>query len=1513
MGVGWGYGANMLTKYLAEVGERTPLTAATCIDNPFDLEEATGPSSRHDVFSQKLLEGLVDILQSSKELFRGRAKGFDVEKALEAKSVRDFEKAISMKSYGFDAIEDFYEKSSSRSMVRNVKIPVLFIQNDDRMAPLLSIPHSVIEENPFTSLLLCSYLPARTTVNERSIISWYQHLTIEWLAAVELGFLKGRHPLLKDVDVTINPSKGLALQENRQSHRSGRVNKFLNLSQSIVLNEQSAYPYKETLEESDISARNCRSAEIKDKGFQPESNGALMQASSVDAESAKVEVGSIDNESGQVLQAAQVVMNMLDVTMPGNLTEEQKKKVLTALDQGETFAKALQDAVPDNVREKVRNAVSEILHNQGTNLKLDRLLNINQIPNGALGLKSNIQEKVGLPSAGEYEDPHSSDQGTSVDVIVDNSNDNRLFEKDTSKLEKNDENVDMSRERTTQDSDYNENELNASEKHDFSSHSEGQSDTGDANVCQHKVDQDGELPKLDMKKEENIQQNKQKVANSTSDQIKMMQSSKTEEGHPLLSPESEQKEDNIQQNKQKVLNSSIDQNKMTQSTKTEEGLLNPVLSAESEPMEREISDNLKKEEKVMNSISNQDISDSSTFSMSQALDALTGIDDSTQVAVNSVFGVIEDMITHLEEEKDDQDEVDDKKEVEDRGNGSISEHHEDIDDSMTKEEKESELSSQSDMTNCLSSFEGNDLQNDTRNGLAEKKKHVGSPDPLKGNKIGSYEEIGIASHINKLGIGSREHLISTQSLAEHSSKIKYLHNIPLYISTNSYGDPLYKEYLHGYLHATTPNPKSAGLDQTTTLFLDYFPEEGQWKLLEQPENDENSASNVDNHVDKLTDNFSASKADTDTVKVIEPSYVIVDAEQQQEPICEFDKMDKTNQKDAIGHKTSEELMSFVKNIILDSLKIEVGRKISEANMKETESNFAKDMERVATVVSLAAVPSKNNMICLDGEDCNSGKLCTLNGEDILRAISSSIQETNYLRKVVPVGVVVGSSLAALRKFFHVASINDIDQRESLALDQKKFSMERKVAQIVETEADQVQNKCDRMYSVPESTKGEKPESKTLSKGTAMVGAVTAAVGASALLVHQQDSGKGGAVSGTLSKAFKEKGDDQEGKLDEETSEKNQNIVTNLAEKAMSIASPVVPVKGDGEVDQDRLVAMLSELGQKGGILKLFSRIALLWGGIRGAMSLTDRLISFLRVAERPLFQRVLAFVFMVLVLWSPVVVPLLPTLVQGWAMHNSSRIPELICIVGLYASVVTLVMLWGKRIRGFENPFEEYGLDLSSPSKVQNFLKGLIGGVMLVLLIQYSNVFLGCVSLTWPSNFTSHSSEIVEWLKMCGKMLLLVGQGIVTATGIAAVEELLFRSWLPDEIATDLGYYHAIIISGLAFSLCQRSPLAIPGLWLLSLSLAGARQRSQGSLSVPIGLRAGILTSSFVLQRGGFLIYQQNSPLWVSGTHAFEPFSGAAGLVFSLLMAIVLHPRLAIPSEEKIQGELKHENTSDIQ
>jgi uncharacterized protein len=44
------------------------------------------------------------------------------------------------------------------------------------------------------------------------------------------------------------------------------------------------------------------------------------------------------------------------------------------------------------------------------------------------------------------------------------------------------------------------------------------------------------------------------------------------------------------------------------------------------------------------------------------------------------------------------------------------------------------------------------------------------------------------------------------------------------------------------------------------------------------------------------------------------------------------------------------------------------------------------------------------------------------------------------------------------------------------------------------------------------------------------------------------------------------------KLEDETQEKNGSLVSSLAEKAMSVAGPVVPTKSDGEVDHERYMS-----------------------------------------------------------------------------------------------------------------------------------------------------------------------------------------------------------------------------------------------------------------------------------------------------------------------------------------------------
>ncbi|KAK7856322.1 embryogenesis-associated protein emb8 [Quercus suber] len=1440
MAVGWEYGANMLTKYLAEAGENTPLTAATCIDNPFDLEEATRSSPYHMAIDQKLTGGLIDILRSNKELFQGKAKGFDVEKALLAKSVRDFEKAISMVSYGFEVLEDFYSESSTREVVGNVKIPVLFIQ---------------------------------------------------WLTAVELGLLKGRHPLLKDVDVTINPSKGLTLVESRSSDKNDEVDKLSGLTQPNALNGYSVDPIKGMLEDSDTVASLCLSSrqdsqenlEAEDAGLQEMENGALQKISSVDSELVKEEeVSSVDGERGQGLQTAQVVMNMLDVTMPGTLTEEKKQKVLTAVDQGETLVKALQDAVPEDVREKLTTAVTGILHTQGTNLNFNGLLDIARIPDVSTGLKAKIQEKVEISGGEALNTDHlSSDQIKRADELTDSLNDTQPgVDKPTGDLES-----DLS-----------------------------QSTSGDGVYISGSVKDTSESGNNDEYDESSKEKSATYLDNgeigSETDVKPTINEKKDQDGGIA---QIEEKEEN---NNQETGDSSTDQDKVASSSITEE--VTPGTSSDADAMGNEGNDNLKRDNKSMQPVQDQTNSimsdpSPSTFNVSQAFDALTGMDDSTQVAVNTVFGVLENMITQLEEGSDDENGDKDRNDIKEKKTDSGSDQHSIIDDHKLDEEEENENVQSIRSDNFDASFVDNRHENsihsqhDTRTGRVEEEtsQNLNSSNGKSMDRSqGSKTNIRVAQYKNE----KKDQLVGSKLLADNPDKIRHVNSIPLHITANPYGTSLYTEYLRKYL-LSKKHTKSLDVDATTSLLLDYFPEEGQWKLLEQPGNTGISTGDIATHygVESQVEARSCAKA-KDTNNFIEPSYVIFDTEKQPEPVAEYETMDHINGKVEISDDRLEELMHFVKNIVINSLKVEVGRRLSAADMKEII--LARELELVANAVSLAVGHDKEHIQLVDGKhsiQCTSEKLGTLQGELIIRAISSAVKDTNYLRKVLPIGVIIGSILAALRKSFNVATVHDNSKREVLTTHvQAKKSGEITHGKVSVVETDRMPfNKSGHSTNLDTSVTREGGKDKNSSNNTVMVGAVTAALGASALLVKQQDFYKGNENSGTLSKSSNVKGNYQRepDKLEEAVSENDQNnIVTSLAEKAMSVAGPVVPMKEDGGVDQERLVALLADLGQKGGLLKLFGKLALLWGGIRGAVSLTNRLLLFLRLAERPLFQRILGFVGMVFVLWSPVVIPLLPTLMQSWMTNTPSRIAELVCVIGLYTATTILVMLWGKRIRGYEDALQQYGLDLTSLQKIQNFLKGLIGGVVLVLSIHSLNALIGCVSLSWPST-PSHLDAMTRF-KVYGRMLMLAGQGIVTATGVAFVEELVFRSWLPKEIEVDLGYHQGIIISGLAFALFQRSPQVIPGLWLLSLGLAGAYQRSEGSLSIPIGLRAGIVASSFVLQKGGLLTYKSNFPLWVTGAHPFQPFSGVVGFAFALVMATVLYPTQP-PRNKKLQRTIR--------
>ncbi|CAA6664593.1 unnamed protein product [Spirodela intermedia] len=1427
MSVGWGYGASMLTKYLAEMGERTPLTAAVCIDNPFDLNEATKFHPRLSRIDEKLMDGLVDILQANKELFKGKNKDFNVVKALSARSVRDFEAAISMISYGFQSIEDFYTKFSTKELVHKVKIPLLFIQNDGEIVPLCSIPRSSIAENPCTSLLLYSHSP-NVVRNKRSAVIWCQNLAIEWFSAVELALLKGRHPLLKDVDITITPPKSLAFIEERSGkdisaedkmhgaydsnkHRRKR-RQFLKLDNSHASSDSLVIPISSLPGKNDYAYQG--NAKLGETRVGDHLNDTIeTQESSLVRGSEEGEGNLTDSENSQVIGPASVLLNMLDFTIPGTLDDEQKKKILRATEQGETFMKALEEAVPEDVRGKLTYAVSGIIQAQGSKINVDILKKIGRVPGMESGRKSKIQEEPGdISNVIEPNVTSLSDdrEGFIHDQETINGNSSVPRRQDHKSQEKNE----ISPEKDLEDPGYSgpESEIEGNtksgepEKAIALDTGNGLNQTQVVDVKESNDPSNSEAEKVDATDDNSI-------ANSLGSNEKSHTYDSSSPVHQELQKEGNNIKDNGNGNVQNT-------------TKFED------------PSSKRSSDN------------------PPSISVSNALDALTGFDDSTQMAMNSVFGVIENMIDKLEKETGKTD-----------GEGSK-------DDTLECDDPAEESLTTSDHKSEDSVSKNVSLQN--LNAIRSGHPLIRFPDQPPDTEGDLRNEKEVIDGHNLTDSGVFATLPRDNVSSDYLNKVGDIKKMCLAFNVNQYWGFPYRAFRHKSMPSQMSNVESLDLKSTTDLFLD--PEEGRWKMLDQMENM----------------NFNQNAEDIDSDQIIQSMLQEADGDRLGEPSSAFldsehaNSLARTEKQPDHDSFAKDEVVLLIRETVLNALKVEVSRRLGNSDLQDTDSNIMHDILQVSIAVSSAVV--RDRELSPGYLRSTSVKLGTIQGQLIIRTISCVVRDTS-LGKVLPVGVIVGSTLASLRKYFHVTVLhNEYQVKDAteppINIENRHNGEECEVENVHVTLGKKDQNiDLDSQHLGGTVT----AETSNLHNGGAVAGAFTAALGASALLAHHQknklhrsgntaefSSGPMGGVEESVKLPDK---------LQEVVQDKQQNnLVSTLAEKAMSVAGPVVPTRDDGEVDHERLVASLAELGQRGGILRLIGKAALLWGGLRGAMSLTDRLISFLQLARRPLFQRLLGFICMVLVVWSPVVIPLFPSLVESRMLRSTKGVAEYACILGLYIAVMILVVLWGRRIREYEDPLQRYGLDFRSSKVVQHFLKGFGGGITVVVYIHSINALLGFVSLARPPIHSSPSVHAAVLLKTYAWMLIRTLQGIVTATCIAMVEEVLFRSWLPEEIAADLGYYNALMISGLIFSLLQRSLTSIPGFLLLSLALCGpSKDRHNGGQP----------------RRPGrwVLVLQADTPFWLASSYPWRPFDGAAGLAVCLLLAVYLRPRRVLRSD----------------
>lgn len=146
--LGFSLGGNVLTKYLAQE-PNNPYKAATVICAPLDLASCSARINKG--FSKLYQKYLLDMLKAS-TLVKVKAKlirDITKEQIKAIKNIKEFDNNITAPLNGFDNAEDYYEKSSGKQVLNQIKQPCLFIHaaDDPFLCHQSTLPTKILPSN----------------------------------------------------------------------------------------------------------------------------------------------------------------------------------------------------------------------------------------------------------------------------------------------------------------------------------------------------------------------------------------------------------------------------------------------------------------------------------------------------------------------------------------------------------------------------------------------------------------------------------------------------------------------------------------------------------------------------------------------------------------------------------------------------------------------------------------------------------------------------------------------------------------------------------------------------------------------------------------------------------------------------------------------------------------------------------------------------------------------------------------------------------------------------------------------------------------------------------------------------------------------------------------------------------------------------------------------------------------------------------------------------------------------
>jgi predicted alpha/beta-fold hydrolase len=144
--VGFSLGANTLLKYLGEQGEELPIQAAAAVSPPFDLARIarTFHLGSGRPYAARFMKSL-----RHKALSHAQSNGsnIDIHRVLNAKTMVDFDDAVTAPLHGFHDAQDYYTRNSSAKFLPAIRVPTLVVRAMDDPFFGSDIPHMALAAN----------------------------------------------------------------------------------------------------------------------------------------------------------------------------------------------------------------------------------------------------------------------------------------------------------------------------------------------------------------------------------------------------------------------------------------------------------------------------------------------------------------------------------------------------------------------------------------------------------------------------------------------------------------------------------------------------------------------------------------------------------------------------------------------------------------------------------------------------------------------------------------------------------------------------------------------------------------------------------------------------------------------------------------------------------------------------------------------------------------------------------------------------------------------------------------------------------------------------------------------------------------------------------------------------------------------------------------------------------------------------------------------------------------------